>query len=185
MAKSKNNIATHGLSGQVDQLVFRQWFGKTIVGKTSRHSTSVSAAQEQVRLTFRQATTYAKAAITDNAIRLLYKSKAEPGQSAYNMAVADFFKPPEIGEIDSTGYTGQTGSKIIAAVTDDVKVASVSVKIENPDGSLVEQGDAVLQTDGLHWMYNCTSLNASLTGDIITVTALDLPGHPSVKQKTI
>src|SRR6266404_2572547 len=168
MAKSKNNIATHGLSGRVDQLVFTQRFGKTVVGKTPRHPTSVSTAQEQVRLHFREAAIYAKAATADPAIKQFYKSKAEPGQSAFNMAFADFFNRPEIGEIDSTSYAGQPGGRIIIPVTDDFKVASVSVKIENQDGSLVEQGDAILQADGLHWLYTSTKSNALLTGGMIT-----------------
>ena len=39
------------------------------------------------------------------------------------------------------------------------------VTIANADGSLVEEGDAVLQPNGLDWVYTATADNPSLEGD--------------------
>lgn len=185
MGRSRNNIATEGLSGRIDQFVYRQWFGKTIVGKKPRHSDVVSAAQLNIRLTFKDAVIYAKAALTDIATKLAYKRKAKPGQTAFNMALADFFKLPEIRDIDTGNYNSQQGSSIKIAATDDFKVTAVQVKIEKLNGTLVEEGSATALPDGLHWLYNASVLNGTVTGNIITVTATDMPGHSIVKQKTV
>jgi hypothetical protein len=185
MAKNKNNAVMHGMSGKINIVVFRQRNGETIASMIPKEIQGMSPKQETIRLTFKDAARYAKAVITDPALKLEYELRTKPGQTAYNLAIADFFKAPVIGEIDNTGYSGQTGSTIKVPVTDDFKVVSVKVKIENTDGTLVEEGDAILQNDGLHRTYTSTQTNSSLTGDIITVTAFDMPGHASIKQKTM
>lgn len=106
-------------------------------------------------------------------------------QSAYNVAFADFFHAPEINEIDSSNYTTQAGSLIRIDVMDDFKVKSVHVRIERADASLVEQGDATEDPDGIHWNYTATIANTSLAGCKIIVTARDFPGNSIVQQKTI
>ncbi len=184
MSQSKNNIVTEGLSGKLYQLVFKQWFGKTIVAKRPRTFSTVSPNQLSIRESFKAAATYAKAAISNAATKLAYKAKAKPGQTAYNMAFADFFKPPSIGTIDTSTYTAQAGSSIIIEATDDFKVVSVNVKIEKANGSLVEQGAATLSADGLHWLYTSTA-NGNITGNVISVTATDMPGNSIVKQQTV
>lgn len=185
MAQSKNNVVTHGLSGKVDLLVFSQRNGKTIVSKSPRKPGTVSPSQQQVQASFQQAVIYAKAATADPVTKENYKAKAPVGNSAYNVAIADFFNAPDITEVDLSAYTGAPGSSIKIAVNDDFKVASVSVKIENPDGSLVEQGNAVAQPDGLHWIFSATQNNSSLSGDKITVLASDLPGNQSTDERTL
>jgi hypothetical protein len=77
------------------------------------------------------------------------------------------------------------GSKIIVPVTEDFKIASVHVKIDNDDGSLVEEGAAVMMPDGIHWEYIASVLNGSLVGDEITITATDMAGNAIIKQKTM
>lgn len=187
MSHIKKNVVTHGLSGKVDTLVFRQRSGKTIVATApgERAFTELNAAQKAVRSAFKKAITYAKAAITNLQLKQAYKEKAKAGQSAYNRATVDFFNAPEIDEIDNSLYTGQVGNVINVPVTDDFRVASVHFKIEKPDGSLLEQGNAVADADGLHWMYSATIANSNVTGSIITVTAKDLPGNSVSKTKTI
>ena len=185
MSQSTNNIVTEGLSGKVYQLVFKQWFGRTIVAKRPRKFTTVTSNQLNIRENFKKAATYAKAAITDAVLKLAYKAKAKPGQTAYNMAFADFFNLPEIGDIDSSGYNGVVGSKLIAGVKDDFKVVSVKVIIEKSNGTLLEEGDASILTDGLHWEYKSTVQNATVAGTKISFIATDMPGHSITKLKTL
>lgn len=185
MSQSKNNIVTEGLSGKIYQLVFKQWFGRTVVAKRPRKFTTVTSNQLNIREAFKSAAIYAKAAITDAALKLAYKAKAKPGQTAYNMAFADFFHAPEIGEIDSSGYNGQVGSTLIAQATDDFKVKSVKVSIEKANGSLIEEGLASLLPDGLNWMYVSTVANNTTAGTKISFTATDMPGHSISKIKTL
>jgi hypothetical protein len=186
MARSKNNIATHGLSGRVDWFVFKQWFGQTIVAKRpALNDQEPSEPVKLLRLKFKEAIRYAKAAIADAMNKQYYESKAEPGQSGFNMACADYYTVPEIGEIDTSGYNGSIGSRIGVPVAEVFKVASVQVKISREDGTLVEEGAAIKQDDDLHWEYTATVANASLNGDVITVTASDMAGNSIAKSKTM
>jgi hypothetical protein len=185
MAKSTNNIVTHGLSGKVDLIVFRQLHGQTIVSKTPRSLGPPSDAQIEIRSRFKEAAMYAKAAIANAALKLFYNSKARGGQSAYNAAMGDFFKKPEIGEVDTSAYNGSIGSRIVVPVTDDGKVVSVKMTIQKGNGSLVEEGDATLHANGLHWEFTATTLNDSVSGSLLTITATDIPGNSSSKQKNL
>ena len=185
MGKQKINLATHGLSGKIDTFVYRQRNGITVVSKPPVHTRLVSDAQGGIRSTFKRAVIYAKAALMDADTRMLYASKAKPGQSAFNMAIADFFLSPVVGEINISGYTGQPGSIIKVESYDDFKVASVLVRIEKSNGTLIEDGNATLSGNGLDWEYTATTANGSLTGSMVIITATDRPGHSIVKQKTI
>ena len=70
-------------------------------------------------------------------------------------------------------------------VTDDFKVVSVNVRIENSNGNLIEEGSASLLPDGLNWMYVSTVANTSVAGTTISFIAKDLPGHSFTKLKTL
>lgn len=185
MAESKNNVVTHGLSGKIDLLVFRQKNGKTVVSKAPKEKTSLTVGQQQVNAKFQQAVIYAKAATADAALKAAYNEKTEAGQSAFNLAIADFFNAPNIQGVDVSNYTGQVGSKILINVTDDFKVTSVHVQINNSDGSLVEEGEAVQDANGITWVFTATQANASLAGDKIVVTATDNPGNDTTAEQTL
>src|SRR5689334_15673299 len=98
MAESKNNIVTHGISGKLgDLIVLRQKAGKTFVGKAPHEMTGEpTEAQKEIQSRFQQAILYGKAAIADPTIKKEYHKAAGPGQSAFNVAVADFFHAPAV-----------------------------------------------------------------------------------------
>lgn len=121
--------------------------------------------------------------VTGNELELA--AAAKPGQSAYNVAVADFFRAPDIEEVDLTAYGGQVGDVIRIKATDDFKVQQVSVRIKNADASLIEEGQAVADPDGRSWIYTATAVNESLTGDKITVTATDRPQNVSREEQVL
>lgn len=77
------------------------------------------------------------------------------------------------------------GSKITALVTDNFRVETVKVKIEKANGALQEEGDAVLQPDGLNWQYTITVSDGNNAGNKLSIIATDLPGHSIFEQKTI
>lgn len=183
--KSRDNFATEGLSGTYKQVVFRQRFGETILSKRPKHTAARSAAQQLITENFTHAAQYAKAAMTDIALKMAYKLKAGKGLSAFNRAVADFFKAPVIGDIDHSGYNGQAGGTILAMVTDDFKVASVKAIIKAANGTVIEEGAASLLPNGLHWMYVSTVANSSIAGTVISFEAKDLPGNVVTKIKTL
>jgi len=93
MAESKNNVITHGLSGKLgDLIVFRNRNGKTIVAsKPGPRTGELSEAQKEHQKHFQEATIYGKAALTNPATKAGYEAVASDGETAYNVAVADFF----------------------------------------------------------------------------------------------
>lgn len=187
MAESKNNIVTYGLSGSIgDLLVFRNRAGKTIVSSKPKERTGEpTEAQKGQQTRFQTATIYGQSALADPALKAEYKAAAPAGVSAYNVAVADFFHAPDIELVDVSKYTGRVGSTIEVKVIDDFKVSGVTVAIYNSDGTEVEQGNAVQQTNKSVWIYTATTENESLSGDRIVISAHDLPGNVTEKNETL
>lgn len=188
MAKSKNNVVTHGLSGKIgDMLVFSQRKGQTIVGKVpKKRTTPDTASQAAHKKKFQHAVLYAQSVLADPALKKEYKKEAEQnehGATAYNIALADLLQAPEIEEIDLSQYSGKKGDIISILVTDDFKVKSVTVKIENEDGGLVEEGAAVDKTT--HWEYKATASNTEISGDKITIQAFDMPDNMAEKSQEL
>lgn len=188
MAKSKNNVITHGLSGLIgDLLVFRQRANKTIVADRPKpFSKPPTVVQLGIQDRFKKAAQYAKTAILDPLVKAAYQAAALLGQSAYNRAFKDYQLAPEFDEeVNLSVYTGAIGDEISVSVIDDFRVNEVKVQIIKPDDSLLEEGDAVQSVNGLDWIYTCTVVNATVTGSKIIFTAIDLPGNQTVLEKVI
>ncbi|KAA9327624.1 hypothetical protein F0P96_16740 [Hymenobacter busanensis] len=189
MARVSNNIITQGLSGTIGgTLVFRQVGGRTIVSAAPRESEKApTAGQLAQRERFQQAALYAKAELSDPAGKAEYEAgRPEDGSaSAYAIAVADFIQAPDIHTIDLSNYQGRVGDTIRVRVTDDFKVVGVTVRIENSDGSVVEDGAAVQQQNGPDWVFTATQANATLVGDKITVRATDKPHNTTTETRTL
>ncbi|MCK0203249.1 hypothetical protein MWN41_09515 [Ornithobacterium rhinotracheale] len=186
MAKSKNNVITHGLSGKIgDLLVFSQRNGKTIVSKVPKKSNKVSDKQKEQTKKFQKAVLYAKNSLQNPSDKQEYELAAskEAGVSGYNIAVADLLNAPKIEKIDLTYYKGKKGDTIKVVATDDFKVVSVSVEIQNSDGTLVEQGEAIEQ--GLEWVYIAKTNNTDLSGDKIIIRATDKPANMTEETKNL
>jgi hypothetical protein len=183
MATSKNNVLTHGLSGTIgDLLVFRNKGNQVIVAsRPKERSTEYSESEKAHQQRFQRATIYGRTAVADPNLKADYIAAAKEGQTAYNVAVADFFHAPDIDSIDISGYTGKVGEVIKIKVTDDFKVSEVKVSIYNADGTEVEHGTAV-QSNFSEWVFTAQVANASVEGDRIEVKAYDLPGNESLKE---
>jgi hypothetical protein len=185
MARVKNN-ATDRMSGKVDQFVYRDCNGKTIAAKKPGKSKKPPTAnQENARKKFRRASRYGTSVSNDPVLRVAYENRLKPDLTIYNLAVADYYDAPAIDLVKLEGYMGHIGDKIAAAVDDRFVVAWVKVSITRADGSLVEQGNAVLGPDGTQWFYHCTVENTNLVGCVVTITASDLPGNITTEQKTL
>ena len=175
MARVRKNLAMQGLTGLLgDQILLRtDKAGRTIVGVRPTYSENreFTEAQAAHHAAFRDAVAYAKA----NKDLDIYRQRAErTPQNAYNVAVADWFNEPQVKEVDLEAWSGQPGQIIRVWAMDDVQVSKVSVVITRPDGTMLEQGEAV-QADEMWWNYTTTApagLDARLS-----VTARDLPGH--------
>lgn len=179
MARSDDNVLTHGLKGKVgDLLVFKCVNGKTIVSKVpSKSGREPSEKQAQVQEHFQEAVIYGKTVMVTPELKVLYETLVPEGKSVYQVALADFLNAPKIKEIDLNRYTGQAGSIISVRATDDFKVKSVEVSIFASNGNLVEQGQAAPEPNGFDWIYKAQVTNDGTSGDKIVVKASDLPGN--------
>lgn len=184
MSKSNDNVITRGATGTFGkQVTFRQVNGETIMCKPPRASNIPPTEKQQaVRDRFLTASVYAKAVIANEALKIAYKAKAKPGQSAYIVAMRDAIKAPEIKEIDRSQYTGSSNSILRILAIDDFKVASVSVTLLNANLDVLEQGDAVTDPNSQYWIYTATTDIPDLTGCTIQVQANDLPGNTVTKE---
>lgn len=186
MAKVGDNIVTTGLSGKLGNLiVFRNRGGQTIVATAPKKQEEWSEAQKQHRLRFQEAVLYAKNSITDEVKKEAYKASAKEGETAYNVAVADFLNAPDINEVDISHYTGQPASYIQVRAVDDFNVAEVFVTVLNADGTQVEHGQATLQQGTTWWRYTATATNESVDGDKIIIRVSDTPGNLTEEEKEI
>lgn len=183
MARSTNNVVMKGVSGTIGKmLVFRtNAADKTIVARRPKPSTKpLTVDQIAVRERFAEAAFYAKTAIQDPITKGEYQAKAKVGQSAYNVAFADYLKAPELRKIFVDNYNGQIGDSIVVRVIDNFKLQSVTVRILDSANSAIEQGVAVQMPNGLDWEYVTTANNPTVIGSNVEVTAKDTPGNQAV-----
>src|SRR5689334_8914283 len=180
MAKVRQNIVVQGLSGSLGgQLTIRQdKAGRTIVGAKPSFNPKrpFSDSQKQHQDAFREAAAYAQSA-KDQPV-YMEKAAGTP-LNAFNVAMADWFRPPQILELDLDGWSGQPGQHIRIRATDDVQVAQVTVAISDESGNPLERG-AAIRADGQWWDYTTTAAG----GTQVTAAAADLPGHVTEATKT-
>lgn len=174
-----NNDLVKGASGRIgDQLVYRQVGGKTIIAKRPRaKSKPDTAVQIATRELFYNAVLYAKTVVANEATKAIYQAKTQGNQTAFNLAVSDFCKAPEIKICDSSGYTGLAAQGIRIRATDDFKVESVRLEITDSGNDTIEEGAAVLGSNGVDWIYTTTVANPILVGTKLIVSAADVPGN--------
>ena len=181
MAHSNNSVITGKLSGTLGkELVFRDWEGKTVVAKAPKARVGEpTTAQAQTQERFLLASRYGKSVkdSKDQGIKDAYTAALRPRQNLYSRAVEDFMSPPVVNSVNSGAYTGVVGSTITVRAVDDFRVTGVQVEIFAASGTLLEKGNAILQTNGLDWIYTATQANAALTGSKINAIATDVPGN--------
>lgn len=170
------------------QFVYRQHGDDTHLVAMPRYDPDrqPTEKQETVRNTFGNAVAYAKWAIAEPDLKLIYDEKAGRGKSAFNIAIRDFAKPPVVTLLNVQEYTGAPGSQIIVQAKDDVRVTQVRVRITNAAGELLEEGDTVLNMNRkTGWVYTAQLENIQLAGCKISATALDLPGNTGTLEVTL
>lgn len=177
--------STRGMFGK--QVVFKTRAGKPYVAAPPEvdENRVPTAGQVANNDKFRRNSRYAKAAIADAGTKAGYLAAAKRGQSAYNVAFQDAAYAPKVDGIITQGYRGQAGDIIVVQASDDFKVAAVKVAIESPTGELLEHGNAVLEPNGLNWVFTPTMENEQATGSKITATAYDLPGNEGSLEATV
>jgi myo-inositol-hexaphosphate 3-phosphohydrolase len=98
--------------------------------------------------------------------------------------VSDFFNAPDIKNVDLNQYSGCAGDEIHIIVSDDFMVKTVKVGIINPDGHVVEEGEAMQDANNVFlWKYIATQNNENTDGNKIIVSVSDLPGNVTVEEE--
>jgi hypothetical protein len=181
---SDPQLGFQGYSGRLGQWIFSRRNGRVVVSRAPTGGTRASTpAQDEVKLTFRSASAYARKAQSNPTLRPRYETvAASRNASVYQVAMADYLRTPWIESINLDGYKGLTGSPIPIAAFDDVDVMSVMVEIRSEDGTLLEEG-AATQGDG-QWVYVTTQDHPAGTPITITATAVDRPGRKGSKFAT-
>lgn len=181
MAIIIDNIIIKGFSGTIGRLLtFKRRKGKTVVSKFLRPSRIPPTEKlVSVRSNFAACIAYAKSAIKGPAIKALYQAAVRGGQTAFNRATSDALNPPEVLNIQINRDSEAKGNGILIEAVDDFKVVSVTVNIQNGEGKLLKQGNAIQQENGSEWMYMTSILDELQPGSLITAIAMDLPGNTS------
>jgi len=188
MADVNLNALIDGLSGRVGKnIVLRQRGGRTFMGTRPTASTNVSDKQLAQRERFQQAVRYARTSLLVPAVKAEYDAavKEEEFLTAFTAAVTDFLKAPEIASVDVSAYKGAIGNTIIVRSTMDYKLISVKVSIQQPDGTVMESGDATSSATRVEWLYAATKALPIAAGWKIVVTAMDRPGVSVTKEQVL
>lgn len=181
MANSNNSLVTGKLRGTLGkELVFREWEGKTVVAKAPKsREGEPSPEQAKIQEQFLFASRYARAIIRspDKGLAEAYAAALRPRQNVYSRALEDFMSPPEVKSINTRNYKGTVGDKIAVRAIDDFRVVGVRVEIYAANGTLLEEGNAELNTNGIDYTYAATQANSPLAGSKIIAIATDVPGN--------
>ncbi|MDE3145560.1 MAG: hypothetical protein KGL19_15490 [Bacteroidota bacterium] len=188
MTKLKDNVVTQGFSGKVDDMQsFNQRIDETIQRNSLSSSTLIRTDKQlKVRKKFTRGVAYAKSVLLNPSMKAAYEEVLTEGQTAYNLALADYFIPPEIKMLDVSLYHGKVGDIIRVRAIDNFKVDAVKLIIRTKDELLIEAGDAVRDSSNiLLWKYTITKTNTHISGTKIIAAAMDLPGNRTVKEEII
>ncbi|WP_343693241.1 hypothetical protein [Chitinophaga sp.] len=175
MALVKDSLLLQAVRGSLgDEITIYERNGQIIIAKKrgpSKHKPTIR--QLEARYKMKVAAAYAKAILEDPEIKAYYKSLAGPGQNAFNMAVKDAYRSPEIQQIHFEDTT------VVVTAKDEFRVAAVDVRVVDVQGNVRERGKAVLGRNGVNWYYHAAELPPN--GKVIIV-AVDLPGNETVRE---
>lgn len=181
MAKVRRNNVVEGMSGKLGQVMLRLTHdGETIASAlpSADDDRELSNGEKARREQFRLATVYGKGA--QNKPEYVAEAKKRH-TSAYQVAVADYLRPPEILDLDVAPYTGIPNQIIRVRAADDVKIVGVLVMILTDADVLIEKGQAVQDSDDKTlWIYTTTA-TAGVTTVKILADVSDLTGHVTEK----
>ena len=163
-------------------------FNQQFVSHKTRSGKTIVAGKPVFddNLAYRESQTMNQAAVRDAAIYACFAENLEAyickaqelGTTAYALAVADWYGAPRVLEIDVDHWTGKVGEMIRVKARDNVMVASVTLVIRDPDGQILEIGEALQSTAGSAWWnYSTQSLIPMTPFPIVQAIAFDLPGN--------
>jgi len=175
MAIVKDNILMKLVRGTLgNQFTIYERNGQIIMA-TKRGPSRKKPTQKQLdaREKMAKAASMAVEMLLDPEVKAYYASLAGPGQNAYNIAVKDAYRSPEVQNIKIEK------EKVVVTAKDEFRVAAVNIEVKNAEGVVTERGRAVLGWNGVDWHYKATALPP---GGTVIVEVDDLPGNRTVKE---
>jgi hypothetical protein len=110
MTEVNLNETVNGYRGSIGRLVFKKYKGRTIVGRKPVNTKPPTPAQTAQREQFKEASSFAKFAMEDPALRAFYGPIAQQRDiTLYALAMGDYLKKPYIKPLDLTNYKGRVG----------------------------------------------------------------------------
>lgn len=178
MALIKDSILFSAVRGTLgDEITIYERNGQIIIAKKRGPSKKKpTQKQREARYKMQIAAAYAKEIIKDPELKAYYKSKAGPGQNAYNMAVKDAYNAPEIQNIRLED------TSVVVTAKDDFRVAEVEIRVVDAAGVMQERGKAVLGRNGVDWYYKVVNLSP---GGKVVAIAVDLAGNETWREIAI
>ena len=179
MANIYRNKYARGLRGALgaQHVVHQTASGKSIVASKPEFDENLTYTENQTmhQAAVRDASMYASVAEHHEA----YINKAEEtGSTAYAVAVADWYSAPRVLAIDLDRWTGNRGQTIRVKARETVMVASVLLVIRDPQGEVLEMGEAVPSEAGSPWwIYTTQSVISLQPFPTVQAIAFDLPGN--------
>ncbi|PWV51399.1 hypothetical protein [Chitinophaga sp. S165] len=175
MAIVKDNILMQLVRGSLGkQITIYERNGQIIMAK-KRGPSKKKPTQKQLEARHKMTIASARAQLMleDPQIKAYYQSLAGPGQNAYNIAVKDAYRSPEVQNIRLEDQ------EVVVTAQNEFRVAEVEVKVVDADGVITESGRATLGRNGVDWYYKAAALPA---GGKVIVVAKSLPGNRTVKE---
>ena len=175
MALIKDSILLQAVRGTLGkQFSIYERNGQIIIAvKRGPSKNKPTKKQLEARYKMKVAAAYAKGILQDPELVAYYKSKAGPGQNAYNMAVKDAYNSPEVQNIRFEDTT------VVVTAKDEFRVAEVEIRVFDAAGQMQERGKAVLGRNGVDWYYKTAGLPP---GGIVKVEVVDLPGNGTLRE---
>lgn len=181
MAKLEKNLFLQGASGMLgSQLVYRSLNGEMIVSSRPVRRGKGTQAQQRQNMRFKYAIAYAKKAMADDVLGPIYTAAATRIArigNGYTMAVTDYLRVPEIGDLILT--SGVRGGQALVEAYKDPQLAKVEFDILGEDEQVIASGEAEPTDDGIQWVFVLPQDIPE--GGSIQVMAYDLPGNVVTK----
>lgn len=182
MAKAHVNRFLNGLSGTIDDHVFRRHRGKTILQRKPTFTLPRTEAQVATMKTFSEGSKFAALVKADPDLRRRYATRGRKVKLNFrHMAIGDYFHAPTVEHFDADRYTAAGGGTLTIVAADDFEVVRVAVTLHDADDRVVASGDAVGQRDV--WQFEVAPPVGGAKPPVrATVTACDRPGNATTEE---
>ncbi|MCK9424052.1 MAG: hypothetical protein M0Q38_15815 [Bacteroidales bacterium] len=187
MAKNKGNSITSGLSGKFNGICFQDDGVMRSLPDTSNRKWSPLQVKHLTRI--EQCKEYGRYAVADAKLTEYYtpllikwKKKIKNKRvGVYQIAICDFYHPPEIDEVKLSSEGNPSAYFISIHASDNFRVEDVSVSIFSPAGKLLDEGAAPLSKYGTTYEYCIQNPDWLNPETIARIRVSDIPGNITEK----